>query len=178
MPILYSLSIKKMPFGNKSGLIYATAHHRGIVKCEDLAAEIAKMSQSVDKYTAMAVIDLLAQCIRRRLLDGYRVEAGALGDFYAVLKCDGADEEKNYAESKIKDVRVKWAPGKLFTDLMRAAKFRRAITRKATDEGKRMTHESLVASRAAAQREAAAESPDASYQPQGSPAPKDSPSNT
>ncbi|MCD8303171.1 MAG: hypothetical protein LUC44_09185 [Prevotellaceae bacterium] len=131
MAILYSLSRKKMPFDDeKSGKIYATAQNSGVVKTEALAREVAQMSCMIDKYSVLTVIDLLAKCIRMRLLDGKRVELGELGDFYTVLKSEGSDQEKNYAESKIKDVRVKWEPGKHFCDLMCHAKFHRVTTRK------------------------------------------------
>ncbi len=137
MAISYSLSKKRMTFGKESGKLYATAQHNGVVKEMEFAKKVSRMARGYDEYTVYGVMEAMAKCLRKQLLEGYRVEAGPLGDFYTVINGEGSMNEKNFARSCIKDVRVNWAPGKEFKNLMKDAKFKRVITRKAQTEGKK-----------------------------------------
>ncbi len=139
MAILYSLSKKKPHFGKEKaeGKFYAVAQHNGVVKEREFARRVSRMARGYDEYTVWGVMQAMAECLRKQLLEGYRVEAGPLGDFYTVINGTGSENEKNFARSCIKDVRVNWAPGKEFRNLKKDAKFKRVITRKMQTEGKR-----------------------------------------
>ncbi len=137
MAISYSLSKKIIPRGEDSGKLYATAQHNGVVKEREFARRVSRMARGYDEYTVWGVMQAMAECLRKQLLEGYRVETGPLGDFYTVINGTGSENEKNFARSCIKDVRVNWAPGKEFKNLKKDAKFKRVITRKMQTEGKR-----------------------------------------
>ncbi len=145
MAILYSLSKKNPHFGKEKaeGKFYAVAQHNGVVREMEFAKKVSRMARGYDEYTVYGVMQAMAKCLRKQLLDGYRVEAGPLGDFYTVINGSGSENEKNFARSCIKDVKVNWAPGKEFKNLMQDAKFKRVITRKAQTEGKRSASRKL-----------------------------------
>ncbi len=148
MAISYSLSRKNPHFGKEKaeGKFYAVAQHNGVVSGMEFARKVSRMARGFDEYMVYGVMQAMAKCLRRQLLDGYRVEAGPLGYFYTVINGEGSENDKNFARSCIKDVRVNWAPGKDFKSLMRDAKFKRVTTRKAQAAGRRAAKREVAAS--------------------------------
>ncbi len=138
MAILYSLSRKNPHFGKEKakGKLYAVARHNGVMNETEFSRKVSRTARCFDEFTVREVMHAVAVCLRKQLLEGYRVETGLLGDFYTVINSEGAEEEKNFASSHIKDVKVNWAPGKDFKSLKREAKLKRVMPCKAQREGK------------------------------------------
>ncbi len=141
MSILYSLSKKNPHFGKEKaeGKFYAVAQQVEEMKTMEFAKKVSRMARGYDEYTVYGVMEAMAKCLRKQLLEGYRVEVGPLGDFYTVINSEGSKKEKNFARNSIKDVKVNWAPGKQFKSLMADAKFRRVTPRKEQPRGKAAT---------------------------------------
>ncbi len=131
MAISYSISEKKSNFSRerRDGKLYATAQNNGVVKTDEFVRKMCQACGTLDPGTVQSVLTTLTDCMRRELLNGYRVEAGPLGDFYAVINGTGSTKRANFARSNIKDVKVNWAPGKNLRNLMKDAKFRLVKTR-------------------------------------------------
>ncbi len=151
MAINYSLSKKNLHLDkdNGDGKLYATAQHNGVVKTEEFVRKMCQACGTLDPGTVQSVLTTLADCMRRELLNGYRVEAGPLGDFYAVINGTGSTKRANFARSNIKDVKVNWAPGKNLRNLMKDAKFRLVKTRQVQKDAVRRDKKEISEKQAA-----------------------------
>ncbi len=145
MSIKYSLTKKNPPLSKDAGKkkLYAIAQHGGIVDSDQFCMAVSGMIRSYNEAEVYGVLYAAAKTLRRMLLDGMRVEAGPLGDFYTVINGTGSENRANFARSNIKDVKVKWAASKMLSGLMREAKFKQVMTRKAQTKGKREAKKKL-----------------------------------
>ncbi len=154
MSINYSLTKKNSPLGKDAGKkqkLYAIAQHNGKVDADHFYAEVCRQFRSYGEGEVYGVLYAVAKTLRRLLLDGRKVEAGPLGDFYTVINGRGSANRANFARSNIKDVKVNWAAGKMLSGLMREAKFKQVIPReiqmRSKREAKRKLNEEMHAAR-------------------------------
>ena len=114
----------------------------------------AQMSESMtfDKFvkhiadhnrgTVQGVILDMCECLVEMLLEGKKVQLGALGDFFISLNSVGAESLKAFTAANIKAVNVVFTPGTDFDGLIERAQFNpvasrtaQAATLKAEKEG-------------------------------------------
>ncbi len=129
MSINYSLSVKNPPLDKdkEHKKMYAIAQHAGVLDADHFIDKVCKRFRSCDEAQVRAVLYAVTETLRRMMLDGYRVEAGPLGDFYTVIHSRGSQNRANFARSNIKDVTVNFTPGKRLSGLMREAKFKQVM---------------------------------------------------
>ena len=72
---------------------------------------------------------MAVSCLRELLLEGKRVRLGDLGDFHIELKTEGAVTVDEFTAANIKDINVRWTPGKSFKNLRQEATFNLVPTR-------------------------------------------------
>ncbi len=140
MAIRYSL-VRKKPFLGREkaeGKFYAVAQHDGVLRTEEFTKTVCNMYHSLDPTIVQSVLTAATECLRKQLLNGKRVRMEPLGDFYMVINGTGSENTANFARSNIKDVRVKWVPGKPLRNLMSKAKFHLADPRRVQAEAKRL----------------------------------------
>ena len=84
----------------------------------------------------------MCECLVEMLLEGKKVQLGALGDFFISLNSVGAESLKAFTAANIKAVNVVFTPGTDFDGLIERAKFNpvasrtaQAATLKAEKEG-------------------------------------------
>ena len=69
------------------------------------------------------------------MLAGNKVQLGELGDFHVELATTGAKTTEEFtASSNIKDINVRWSPGKQFKNLRSEAEFQLVPNRKAQND--------------------------------------------
>ena len=92
--------------------------------------------------TVQGVILDMCECLVEMLLEGKKVQLGALGDFFISLNSVGAESLKAFTAANIKAVNVVFTPGTDFDGLIERAKFNlvasrtaQAATLKAEKEG-------------------------------------------
>ena len=112
----------------------------------------AQMSESMtfDKFVkhiadhngVQGVILDMCECLVEMLLEGKKVQLGALGDFFISLNSVGAESLKAFTAANIKSINVVFTPGADFDGLLEKAKFNpvasrtaQAATLKAEKEG-------------------------------------------
>ncbi len=139
MSINYSLSVKNPPLDKdkEHKKMYAIAQHAGVIDANHFIDTVCKRFRSYNEGEVYGLLYAVTETLRRMLLDGYRVEAGPLGDFYTVIHSRGSQNRANFARSNIKDVTVNFTPGKRLSDLMQEAKFRKVMPKGALLKAKR-----------------------------------------
>ncbi len=166
MSINYSLSVKNPPLDKdkEHKKMYAIAQHAGVLDADKFIDKVCKRYRSYDEGEVYGVLYAVTETLRRMLLDGYRVEAGPLGDFYTVIHSRGSQNRANFARSNIKDVTVNFTPGKRLSDLMREAKFKQVMPKgkfiKAKREVQKKSRADFEAESKARKEKKAAESED------------------
>lgn len=58
------------------------------------------------------------------MLEGKRVKLGELGTFHAELQTEGARTTSEFSANNIKEVNIRWTPGKRFQNLRDDAEFK------------------------------------------------------
>lgn len=125
MPIEYSLAERGNPSKpTDPKKFYAAAKSTGETTVRGLAKRISDIS-TVSTVDVMAVLEALFQVVPGELADGRIVRCGDFGSFFTTLKSDGADSAKEFNTALIGTVTVKFRPGKLFTQSMQSASFKR-----------------------------------------------------
>ena len=65
------------------------------------------------------------------MLAGNKVTLGDLGSFHVELACEGARKTEDFTSDNIKEVNIRWTPGKKFQDLRKDASFQLVASRAA-----------------------------------------------
>ena len=97
---------------------------------DDFCQHIADHNSPFSKGTTKGVLTDAVECIREQLLAGNSVSLGDLGTFHVELACEPAVTTEDFLASNIKEVNVRWTPGKRFQNLRKDAEFQLVPTRK------------------------------------------------
>ena len=102
---------------------YGTAQCSEVLDINEFAEHITSHGCAYDKGDIIAIINKTVGCLRHLMLDGKRVRLGDLGDFHVELVTEGAATCDDFTAQNIKDVNVRWTPGKEFRNLRQVATF-------------------------------------------------------
>jgi predicted histone-like DNA-binding protein len=132
--INYSISIMGTQPGTKKADItetkaYGTAQCNEILNLDAFAKHITSHGSVYHKADVAAVLTLAVSCLRELMLEGKRVKLGDLGTFHVELETEGAVTVEDFTVQNIKQVNVRWTPGKDFKNLRQEATFNRVPTR-------------------------------------------------
>ena len=108
---------------------YGTSQVSEVVDLNAFAQHIASHGCAYDRADIAAIITKSVDCLRELILAGKKVNLGELGGFYPELKTEGAKTADTFTAANIKEVNVKWLPGKNFRNLRDEATFQLVPTR-------------------------------------------------
>ena len=142
--INYSIAIMSTKPGTPKSSIkntkaYGVAQISEKVDTNGLARHITTHGSVYKKADILAITNLITECVRELLLEGKKVELGALGWLYPTLKTEGANSVDSFGVNNIKEVNVRWTPGKDFKNLRDDASFKLVLGR--SDEAQALADE-------------------------------------
>ena len=138
--INYSIVIMGTKPGTKKADItetkaYGSAQVHEVLSFDAFCKHVADHNSPFSKGTIKGVLVDAVHCIREQLLAGNKVKLGELGDFHVELACEGAVTTEDFSAANIKEVNVRWTPGRDFQDLRGDAEFQLVPSRAAqTDD--------------------------------------------
>lgn len=137
--INYSIAIMGTKPGTKKAQItetkaYGVAQYSEKVDINAFAGHIHNHGCVYGKGDIVGLLTIAVNCLRELLLEGKRVELGDLGTFQTSLKTKGAVLAEDFTAANIKEVNVRWEPGKGFKNLRNEATFQLVPTRSAQAE--------------------------------------------
>ena len=126
--INYSIVIMGTKPGTKKADItetkaYGSAQVHEVLSFDAFCKHVADHNSPFSKGTIKGVLVDAVHCIREQLLAGNKVKLGELGDFHVELACEGAVTTEDFSAANIKEVNVRWTPGRDFQDLRGDAEF-------------------------------------------------------
>ena len=110
---------------------YGTAQCNDKMDLDGFCEHISSHNSPFSKGVVKGVLTDAVMCLREMMLEGKRVKLGDLGDFHVELQTEGARTTEEFTASNIKEVNVRWTPGKKFANLRDVATFNLVPTRTA-----------------------------------------------
>ena len=134
--INYSIMIMGTKPGTKKENItetkaYGTAQVHEVLSFDAFCKHIADHNSPFSKGTVKGILTDAVACLREQLLAGNKVKMGDLGDFHVELACEGAVTTDDFTAANIKEVNVRWTPGRDFQNLRDDATFQLVPSRAA-----------------------------------------------
>jgi len=134
--INYSIVIMSTTPGTKKEDItetraYGTAQVHEKLDLDKFAEHIASHGCAYDRADISAIITKAVDCLREMMLAGNKVNLGELGSFHVELATEGQKKTEDFNASCIKEVNVRWTPGKKFQNLRAEAEFNLVPSRSA-----------------------------------------------
>ena len=102
---------------------YARAQMSESMTFDKFVKHIADHNGVYTRGTVQGVILDMCECLVEMLLEGKKVQLGALGDFFISLNSVGAESLKAFTAANIKSINVVFTPGADFDGLLEKAKF-------------------------------------------------------
>ena len=126
--IPYSIAIRSDKPGTKKVNVKSTKAYPVLQRTEtltesELAAHIAAHGSKFTRGDITAVIVSLVDCAREMLLEGKVVKLGELGTLRLSAKTTGSDTAADCTADNIKELNVKFNPGKVLMNLRADAEF-------------------------------------------------------
>ena len=122
---------KKADYAQVGTAAYGTAQIHDNLDFDEFVQHVADHNSPFSKGTIKGVLTDAVACIREQLLAGNKVTLGDLGAFHVELACEAADATDEFTAANIKEVNVRWTPGKNFKNLRDEAEFQVVPSRKA-----------------------------------------------
>ena len=104
---------------------YPTVVSKGRSDLRAIAERITGMS-TVTSVDTLAVLEAFLLVIPEELAKGNIVELGELGSFRLTALASGEARPEDVSKRNIKEVKVRFKPGKLFKQILRGLEFRKA----------------------------------------------------
>ena len=125
MTVKYSVVPKKDPRDlDAPPKYYPTVVSKERSDLRDIANRITQMS-TVTSVDTMAVLEAFLLVIPEELAEGNIVELGELGSFRLTVLASGEDHPEDVSKRNIKEVKVRFKPGKLFKQILKGLEFRK-----------------------------------------------------
>ena len=129
---------------NSEKKVFAYAQARQVIDIMSLARHIQSHGSPYTRDIIVGVLTKAVDCIREQLLEGNKLQLGEMGAFYVTLKSVGADSSDTFSPTAhIKAVKVRWEPGKSFTDMLADASFNYVTTREAQAEARKAEKQAI-----------------------------------
>mgnify|MGYP003305441115 CR=1 FL=1 len=137
--INYSIAIMSAKPGTKKADItetkaYGVSQYDEKLTFDKFCKHIAEHNSPFSKGAVTGVLTDAVACLKELLLAGNKVSLGDLGEFHCELACNPAKTTEEFGPAFIKDVHVRWTPGKSFRNLRSEATFQLVPSRKAQGE--------------------------------------------
>ena len=156
--IQYSVSLMKNPIKGTTKA-YGNLQLTGVVTINELADHMAEHNTVFSKGTIVGVLSDLGACLRELILQGYKIQLANIGSFEPTISTKGEAKVEDFTAADITGMRVLFALGSDFDNLLRDAEFEKTSTRKAQAKA-RADEASEQAAKLAALAEAEPEEPE------------------
>ena len=113
---------------------YGTAQVHEKLSFDQFCQHIAEHNSPFSKGTIKGIITDAVACLREQMLAGNSVELGDMGNFHVELATKGAVTTEDFTTANIKQVNIRWTPGKKFKNLIDDATFQLVPARKAQQD--------------------------------------------
>ena len=138
---------------------YGNLQLTGVVTINELADHMAEHNTVFSKGTIVGVLSDLGACLRELILQGYKIQLANIGSFEPTISTKGEAKVEDFTAADITGMRVLFALGSDFDNLLRDAEFEKTSTRKAQAKAK-ADEASEQAAKLAALAEAEPEEPE------------------
>ena len=128
--IQYSVSLMKNPIKGTTKA-YGNLQLTGVVTINELAEHMAEHNTVFSKGTIVGVLSDLGACLRELILQGYKIQLANIGSFEPTISTKGEAKVEDFTAADITGMRVLFALGSDFDNLLRDAEFEKTSTRKA-----------------------------------------------
>ena len=130
----YSITIMSTKPGTpklniKNTKAYGVLQLDEVLDTYQLAEHIANHGSVYSAADVFGITNLISTCVRELLLEGKKVQIGALGYVYPTVSSEGANSIDSFSATNIKEVNVRFVPGKAFRNLRRDANFKLVLKR-------------------------------------------------
>ena len=137
--INYSICIMGTKPGTKKEDIqqtkaYGTAQIHDRLDFDAFCQHIADHNSPFSKGTIKGILNDAVSCLREQMLAGNSVQLGDMGTYHVELETEGAVTTDDFGVNNIKEVNVRWKPGKRFQNLRSEASFQLVPSRSAQDD--------------------------------------------
>lgn len=119
---------------NSEKKVYATVQSKETLTLRDIASHISGHNSVFSEGTILGLLTDAMKCMTENLMAGNRIDMWDLGTFYVTLSCNGADSVKEFNESLIKKVNLRWKTSQTMFDALQRAGFERIATRELQGE--------------------------------------------
>ena len=108
---------------------YAKAQMSELMTFDKFVQHIAAHNGVFSRGTVQGVVLDMCECLVEMLLEGKKVQLGALGDFWISLSSKGAVDVSGFTAANITGINVIFTPGSDFDDLVKRAQFNPVASR-------------------------------------------------
>lgn len=108
---------------------YGKAQMKESMTFDKFVKHIADHNGVFSRGTVQGVVLDMCECLVEMLLNGNKVQLGALGDFWISLSSKGADSLAEFTAANITGINVIFTPGTDFADLVSRAQFNPVASR-------------------------------------------------
>ena len=128
----YSVYMTPNPMDDAAApMAYGRAQMRESMTFDKFVKHIAEHNGVFSRGTVQGVILDMCECLVEMLLDGKKVQLGALGDFFISLSSSPAPTCEEFSAANIKSVNVVFTPGADFEGMRDKAVFNPVASRSA-----------------------------------------------
>lgn len=129
-PVRYSVSLRKNPMDEQEPKkAYANLQLTGVLNINQLAQHIQDHNTVYSLGTIVGVITEMASCIRELLMQGFKIDLGALGAFAPSLSSTGASTIEKFSEENIKTYKAIYTMSAEFKNMRPEVQFKRVAAR-------------------------------------------------
>ena len=114
---------------NSEKKVYATVQSKATLSLRDIAAHISEHNSVFSEGTTLGLLVDAVRCMTENLQLGNRIDMWDLGTFYVTLSSEGADSSKDFNESLIKEVNLRWMTSEKMHEALQKVGFERIATR-------------------------------------------------
>ena len=115
---------------------YGNLQLTGVVTINELADHMAEHNTVFSKGTIVGVLSDLGACLRELILQGYKIQLANIGSFEPTISTKGEAKVEDFTAADITGMRVLFALGSDFDNLLRDAEFEKTSTRAAQAKAK------------------------------------------
>ena len=118
----------------RESMAYGRAQMRESMTFDKFVKHIAEHNGVFSRGTVQGVILDMCECLVEMLLDGKKVQLGALGDFFISLSTTPAESLEAFTAANIKGINVVFTPGADFEGMRDKAVFNPVAREKSTTD--------------------------------------------
>jgi predicted histone-like DNA-binding protein len=114
MPVFYRTYVSRVKNSKTFGKVYARIVAIKTMSYQELCKHMAEHNSVYGEDVCLGVANKLQSCILEQLLEGKKVQFGALGTFYLATKTTGADNMEEFSiSSNVRGLYLRFQPSRV-----------------------------------------------------------------